>query len=295
MFARLLRFFGPNIRVKSITLPMIREYQQTRRQQISRTTQERITARTINYELQLLKGVMEHAGCWAEQLAFRYKPLPEIKHRAGRVASKEELRLLFETGKKKESWFVATCCAAIAVGSGCRRGEIRKLQLKDVSSTDGKVRIIREVAKNRIEREPRLTALAEWGLRNLLLRAKGLGATEPHHYLLPFDLSKSRHLFKTTTAKWDVNMPMVSWVHSWRKLVGACGMKGFRFHDLRHTFRTQGAEAGVPLEVMMAQLGHMDREMSLQYVHIQQRALDRVKYLIEPEQADILSVAERAS
>jgi integrase len=29
-------------------------------------------------------------------------------------------------------------------------------------------------------------------------------------------------------------------------------MRGFRFHDLRHTFRTQGAEAGVPLEVMMA-------------------------------------------
>jgi len=35
-------------------------------------------------------------------------------------------------------------------------------------------------------------------------------------------------------------------------------MTGFPFHDLRHTFRTQGAQAGVPLEVMMAQLGHMD-------------------------------------
>ncbi len=29
--------------------------------------------------------------------------------------------------------------------------------------------------------------------------------------------------------------------------MGACGMTGFRFHDLRHTFRTQGAQAGVPL------------------------------------------------
>ena len=69
-------------------------------------------------------------------------------------------------------------------------------------------------------------------------------------------------------------------------------MKGFRFHDLRHTFRTQGAEAGVPLEVMMAQLGHMDRETSLEYVHIQQRALDRAKQLIEAEQAEILATAE---
>ena len=74
--------------------------------------------------------------------------------------------------------------------------------------------------------------------------------------------------------------------------MGACGMTGFRFHDLRHTFRTQGAEAGVPLEVMMAQLGHMDRETSLAYVHIQNRALERAKALIESEQAGILAAAQ---
>jgi len=62
----------------------------------------------------------------------------------------------------------------------------------------------------------------------------------------------------------------------------------------RHTFRTQGAEAGVPLEVMMAQLGHMDRQTSLDYVHIQQRALERAKQLIEAEQAEILA-ATRAT
>lgn len=72
----------------------------------------------------------------------------------------------------------------------------------------------------------------------------------------------------------------------------ACGMQGFRFHDLRHTFRTLGAEAGVPLEVMMAQLGHMDRETSLNYVHIQHRALERAKQLIESEQAEVLACAE---
>ena len=74
-----------------------------------------------------------------------------------------------------------------------------------------------------------------------------------------------------------------------------CGMAGFRFHDLRHTFRTLGAEAGVPLEVMMAQLGHMDRETSLEYVHVQQRALDRAKQLIESEQTEILAAAHSAS
>ena len=69
----------------------------------------------------------------------------------------------------------------------------------------------------------------------------------------------------------------------------ACGMPGFRFHDLRHTFRTLGAQAGVPLEVMMAQVGHMDRQTSLEYVHIQQNALERAQRLIEREQAAVLN------
>lgn len=65
-------------------------------------------------------------------------------------------------------------------------------------------------------------------------------------------------------------------------------MPGFRFHDLRHTFRTLGAQAGVPLEVMMAQVGHMDRQTSLEYVHIQQNALERAQVLIEREQVAVL-------
>src|SRR5262249_32665084 len=193
------------------------------------------------------------------------------------------------TAKDNDYWEVAMWCGAVGVGTGCRSGEVRKLQLKDICLLEGKIRVIREIAKSRKERQPRLMALAEWGLRKLLLRAQGLGATEPEHYLLPLNIAKSRHRAKETNAKWDVNRPMTSWVKSWRKLMEACGMNGFRFHDLRHTFRTQGAEAGVPLEVMMAQLGHMDRQTSLDYVHIQQRALERAKQLIEAEQAEILA------
>ena len=46
-----------------------------------------------------------------------------------------------------------------------------------------------------------------------------------------------------------------------------------------------------PLEVMMAQLGHMDRETSLEYIHIQQHALQRAQELIEREQAEVLRAA----
>jgi len=70
-------------------------------------------------------------------------------------------------------------------------------------------------------------------------------------------------------------------------------MSGFRFHDLRHTFRTLGAHAGVPLEVMMAQVGHMDRETSLEYVHIQTDALRRAQQLMEGQQTQIMETVRK--
>jgi integrase len=292
IFAPVLKFFSGKLPIRAITLPLIREYQQQRRLHVSKNMKQPVTGRTVNYEMHLLRGMMIFADCWTDSLAARYTPLRQIKKRAGKVAEKVQLMDVINKAKGNEYWQLAMYCAAVAVGSGCRGGEIRRLQLKDIQLDQGKIVVRREIAKNRIQREPRLMALADWGLRNLLLRGQVLGATEPEHYLLPLNLRKSKHLSGQTDAKWDVTRPMTGWVKSWRKLMQACGMQGFRFHDLRHTFRTLGAEAGVPLEVMMAQLGHMDRETSLEYVHIQQRALERAKQLIESEQEDVLATAE---
>lgn len=290
IFNRVERFLGPGIQVRDIKLHHIREYQKRRREQISPTTKQFVTARTVNYEVQLLRAILTYADCWTGELAARYRPLRQIKRRVGKVATKAQLRNIITTAMGNEYWQLAMYCAAVAAGTGCRAGEIRNLKLEDIDLVNGTIRIAREIAKNRKERHPRLMALAEWGVRHLLFRAQLLGATAPNHYLLPLSLRKSRYNGRCDQ-KWDVNKPMTGWVKSWRKLMDACGMTGFRFHDLRHTFRTQGAEAGVPLEVMMAQLGHMDRETSLEYVHIQQRALDRAKQLIEAEQLEIMELA----
>jgi len=241
--------------------------------------------------MQLLRGVISYAGCWKGDLSVYYKPLRQTKSQKGQAANDNQLARIIETAKNNETWEVAMYCAAAAAGSGCRGGEIRTLRLRDLRLTDSRVKIRAEVAKNRIGREPILLSLAEWGLRGLLTRAHRLGATEPDHYLLPFNVRKSRHLAKQTDKKWDPTQPMVSWVKSWRKLMTACKMPGFRFHDLRHTFRTQGAHAGVQLEVMMAQLGHMDRETSIEYVHIQQQALQKAKARIEKQQTNVLNAA----
>lgn len=288
LFKKVLKFFGPNQQAKAIHLQLIRKYQTTRRTEVSPTMRQQVTARTVNYEMQLLRGCLKYAGCWTDSLEANYEPLRQTKSKIGKAASTEQLKKIILTAKTQDAWAVAICCAATAMGTGCRGGEIRKLQLRDIHLEEGFIVIRKENSKNGQEREPRLTALAEWGLRNLLLRANAIGAAEPEHYLLPLNIRKSRILAKATEAKWDVTRPMTTWVKSWRQLMEKCGMKGFRFHDLRHTFRTLGAEAGVPLEVMMSQLGHMDRQTSLDYVHIQQRAHQRATELIQAGQVELL-------
>ena len=165
MFNNVLKFFGPKMPV---------------------------TARTVNYEMQLLKGVMSYADCWTDILEARYRPLRQQKSGIGTAASKDQLIKMITAAMNNEYWQVAMWCLAVAAGSGCRGGEIRKLRLGDIEMSEGTVRIRREIAKGRKERRPQMMALAEWGLRQLLARAQALGASKPEHYLLPLNVAMSR-------------------------------------------------------------------------------------------------------
>src|SRR5947199_10812427 len=90
-----------------------------------------------------------------------------------------------------EYWQLAVYCAALAAGTGCRGGQITHLQLRDIDLDGGKIRIVREIEKNRKERQPSLMALADWRMRHLLLRAQAWGATEPQRYWLPLSVTSS--------------------------------------------------------------------------------------------------------
>ena len=144
MFKNVLKFFGPQVPVNRVGLPQIRNYQKQRRLQISPTMKQPVTARTVNYEMQLLKGVMSYADCWSDTLAARYQPLREMKSRAGKTASADQMIKIIKTAEQNEYWQVVMWCGAVGAGTGCRNGEIRKLQLKDICLSEGKIRIVRE-------------------------------------------------------------------------------------------------------------------------------------------------------
>jgi integrase len=54
---------------------------------------------------------------------------------------------------------------------------------------------------------------------------------------------------------------------SFYRVMRKAGIKDFRFHDLRHTFATRLAQAGVDLYKISKLLGHKDIKMTQRYAH----------------------------
>ena len=112
IFKKVLDFLGQKRAVRTIRLANIREYQKKRRKEVSPTMKKPVGARTINYERQLLRGVMQYADCWTDNLEARYQPLRQIKSRVGKTASKEQLMKIISTALSNEYWQLAMWCGA---------------------------------------------------------------------------------------------------------------------------------------------------------------------------------------
>ena len=261
---------GAKRRLESITALDIRRYQAERRKTVG--------PKTVNNELLVLIGVLKQAKLW-KRLEEDYRPLPIPKQGPGRALVPDEGQHLIATAQQRPAWDVALCATLLAYSSGCRSWEIKSLQLKDlmIGADPPVLRIRRQNTKSDAgARDVALNELALWAVKRLLERAELLGASGPEHYLLPANLSK--HTKENDPLHggrgYDPARHQTSWSTAWENLKAAAGMMNFRFHDLRHTFITQGIEDDVPVEVMMAQVGHVSAEMTRYYTHLSNRAKD---------------------
>ena len=54
----------------------------------------------------------------------------------------------------------------------------------------------------------------------------------------------------------------------WEKIRSAAGLEGVRIHDLRHTWASQAAAAGLSLPIIGAVLGHSEPSTTARYSHL---------------------------
>jgi integrase len=239
--------------VRKIEAQTIRDYQTAR-------TGEGVKGRTINLEVNLLRMTLKRAKRWAV-IADEVTNMPETGDVVGRVMTPEEKLNLFRTASSKPSWLVAYCAAVIAVSTTCRKVELLNLQWAntDLFSRVIQIRLPKTAAGHRTIP---LNSDALEAFARLRQRAELLGGGAPDHYVFP---ACEREVI-------DFTKPQKSIRTAWRNLTKAVGLKGFRFHDLRHQAITELSEGGASDATMMAVSGHLSKRMLEHYSHVRMAA-----------------------
>lgn len=133
-----------------------------------------------------------------------------------------------------------------ALNTGLRDAEIRGLTWADVSLEDRHI-VVRHTKSKRdriVPMNDRVFALLD-----------GL----PRHISSPYVFTNRETETRYTNAFNNTG---------WKALLQRAGVENFRFHDLRHSFASRLAQAGVPILAIKELLGHASITMTMRYAHL---------------------------
>jgi len=229
----LLKAFG-GLRLVDITSQHVRGYQHRRMNQVS--------TRTINLETKVLRMILRSVKLWS-RIADDYKPLRENRRGPGKALSPEQEQHLFSVASSRDAWQAAYYAGLLAANTTARSCELKGLRLADVDLLSDTLTIRRVSTKTDAGcRVIPLNEKAVWACARLMERGRELGATEPEHYLFPASSFRRTKEPNASGSGYDPTQPQKTWRTAWRSLTEEAGLKGLRFHDLRHHCITRLAE-----------------------------------------------------
>lgn len=230
--------------------------EKTRKHGLARVTGGKGTAtRTVG----LLGGIMAFAvaeGIRADNPVRGVKRFPDRKNE--RFLSPEELARLGETltaaeaeGENK----VAIAAIRALILTGCRKSEILSLKWEHVDFQRGYLNLPDSKTGQKI------VPLGAPALELLASQAR----IDNCPYVFPGKAKKPKEgkEIESATIGYLIGLPRV-----WKRLSARAGLDGVRLHDLRHSFASVGAGAGMGLPVVGKLLGHRDPKTTARYAHI---------------------------
>jgi len=242
-------FAGP---LRAITAAQVQAY-------ITRRLEAGACSGTVNVELKILKHIVRRAVAW-EYLSRNplmnangdyTEGIGTLKEPAGRVRylAEDELQALL-IACETEPFLGAF--VIVALNTGMRRNEILSLSRTSIDWPKGIATLTG--SKNGEAAHIPLNAAAMEALRSLPARLDG-------------------RLF-------PLNGPQVTM--AFVRAVRRAGIKDFRLHDLRHTFASYHAMAGVPTRGLQVLLRHKSPVMTARYSHLSEaylrEAVDKVSF-----------------
>lgn len=236
---------------------------------LSDVTQERIVEymakrkaegagnRTINLELLVLSRSIGHT--W-KALWPSLRKLEE-NHDAGRALEASEEVAVMKAAAENPSKLIYPFLMTLA-WTGMRSDEARTLTWSQIDLGAGHIRVGRaktEAGRREIPVGPTLKAVLE---HHAAWSAGKLGILQPEWYVFPGS-NRTRPI--------DPTRPVTSLKTAWNTVRGTAAVQ-CRLHDLRHSFCTKMAEAGVPESTMLDMMGHVSAAMLRRYSHIRAKA-----------------------
>ncbi len=215
---------------------------------------------TVNKELATLKIIINHfikADVLLKNPVSKVKFLKEDNNNYVVLTQEEEKLYLMAASQPLQD------VAVLMLECGCRPGEIYNLRKKDIN-LDQSFLMIQEGKTKAARRRIPLTERAENVLTSRWKSAIG-------DYLFSGGRggkSKTSSIVKLNNAHYGTK--------------ARAGVRNFRMYDLRHTFASRMAMAGVDLVTLAALLGHSRIEMVLRYAHpVEEHKIDAIKKLEE--------------
>jgi integrase len=184
--------------------------------------------------------VGERLGCSAATAVYLYRATPEavLEDDLARVD-----RALYLT----------------AAMTGLRQGELLGLRWRDVDWAAQKIRVVRPFVRGKFRTPKSRTSSRAVPMADRVGRELEL-LFQASAYQTEDDL-----VFGHPHTGHPLERSQVS--KRFKRALKRAGVRDVRFHDLRHTFGTRCAAAGVPLRTLQAWMGHADIKTTMVYTH----------------------------
>lgn len=202
---------------------------------------EKVSPATVNSEIGLFKRIAHMAG-----IEYEIDPIP-VREQVGRAMETEEKRQLIRVAESKPEWRRACLAMRLALATGMRRKELRRLRWIDVNPIKRTI-VVRNGKRDASDRVIPINDVAMM-VFNELEKLRDGRVQDPH----------------------DLVFPWRSFRSAWDAIREESGIQ-VRFHDLRHQVATELAEAGVSDATIMEILGHVSKKMLRLYSHVRMQA-----------------------
>ena len=261
--ARLIPYFGCRL-LSEIRQHLIEQYKAKR-------INDGVRKSTVNRELACLKKMFNKAIDWEyakENPVLKVKLFSEKDNMMERVLTEDEEERLIESSEPHLKPIVVT-----ALQTGMRKGEILNLKWQDVNISKREIKV--EKTKSGIVR---VIPISE----SLFIEFEKLKKAN----------GKTGCVFTYP----ETGKPMKDVKRSFQTACKRAGIKGIRFHDLRHTFASRLVEKGVDIITVKDLLGHSSVRVTERYTHSNKNQKKQaVESLVKPKAdkvKDLLEICE---